>query len=720
MKRQLTIFVICLCCCILPKLAIAQDNPPSMNDGLHEYYLECRKMNNDPVSLKMADTLFDRASKLHDTKSQCAAYYVKALYYFQLNDMNNMERVKKELGAFSRNTPYHQYYFGLWSILIANYSNNGVYMWALKELKSFQKEATVLNDEFALGQSYIKFGDTYQMMNNPQMAIDQYNKGLDYYESVHDSRNLSSIYSKIGHCYMDSNSAMAEKYLLKSLETAKIEPLKGRIYVNLLDFYTQMNRKEECKKYFAILEEWEKTDHLSKDQQTTKAKALMRYKMMNGEYDSVLSTIDTEPLNSEDKLLLKSKIYEVKKDYRNALKCTEDYRDSMQRRLNRTQMERFAKYENQYENDKLKIKRDELALNNASLSIQELEAKRKLMTIEKDKEELNIKNTNLEIKNRNLKLISQHSHTARQKEEINRQKTESARLAEEIKNNKQKDIFIIITFAAVIIGAAMFTIQRKRTGMRLKREKEKETIAKKEAESAKEQALKANRLKSLFLQNMSHEIRTPLNAIVGFSDIVADKDSGLSQAEKDEYLALVHSNSKLLTTIINDILDLSNLESGIFKVNLEDVDINEVCKAVIASVNGRQASDVALKLDIPVHKFILHTDEQRLTQLLTNLMTNACKYTDKGSITLSYHLDGNNVIFSVTDTGCGISPENSEKIFNRFEKLGSGKQGTGLGLHICKQIANILHGDIRLDNTYTSGAKFVFTHPIRINENMTA
>lgn len=720
MKKISIIFALCLCCCFISAVAKAQDNPSNTNDGLHEYYLKCRKVNRDPVSLKMADTLFQRASKLLDTKSQCESYYVKALYYYHHNDMNNLEKVKEELGVFSRYTSYHQYYFGLWSILIANYTNNGVYMWALKELKSYQKEAAEMDDEFALGQSYIKFGDIYQMMNNRQMAIDQYDKALKFYESINDQRNLSSLYGKIGYCYMDSDPAIAEKYLLKSLETAVTRNTEGKIYVNLLDFYSQMNRKEECKKYFAILDEWEKTDLLTKDQKEIKSKALMRYKMMNGEYDSVLAAIDTEPLCSEDKLLLKSKIYEVKRDYRNALKYTEDYRDSMQRRLNRTQMDRLAKYENQYENDKLKIKKDELELNNASLSIQELEAKRKLMTIEKDKEELDIKNANLELKNRNLKLTSQRLHTDRQKEEIKHQKAESARLAEEIKTNRQKDMFILIIFLAITFGAGMFAIQKKKTGLRLKQEKEKETIAIKEAVTAREQALKANRLKSLFLQNMSHEIRTPLNAIVGFSDIVSDKDSGLTQVERDEYMALIHSNSKLLTTIINDILDLSNIESGIFKVNLSEVDVNEVCKAVIASINGRQAKEVELKLDIPAKRFILRTDEQRLTQLLTNLMTNACKYTEKGSITLSYEKFIDHLIFSVTDTGCGISADNAEKIFNRFEKLGSGKQGTGLGLHICKQIAKLLHGEIRLDASYSSGARFIFSHPIGIIDNKTA
>lgn len=235
-----------------------------------------------------------------------------------------------------------------------------------------------------------------------------------------------------------------------------------------------------------------------------------------------------------------------------------------------------------------------------------------------------------------------------------------------------------------------------------------------ELRQAKDKAEESDRLKSAFLANMSHEIRTPLNAIVGFSDILANSEEG-SKEEKSEYSKIIQNNSQLLLHLINDILDISRLESGKTKFVFADCEIVSMCEIVLSTVEQARRTEAKYRFESTVKSLILKTDEQRLKQVLINLLTNASKFTPTGLICLSIQVleDKNKVEFAVTDTGCGIPPENAQKVFGRFEKLNEYAQGTGLGLSICKMNVERLGGQIWVDTTYTDGARFVFTHPLK-------
>ena len=233
-------------------------------------------------------------------------------------------------------------------------------------------------------------------------------------------------------------------------------------------------------------------------------------------------------------------------------------------------------------------------------------------------------------------------------------------------------------------------------------------------------AERSNQLKSAFLANMSHEIRTPLNAIVGFSSLLCDDTT--SPQEREEFRSLVTKNSELMLTLISDILDISRLETGKITFNYRTEDIGVICQQVIQTTAHGRKDGVVCIFRPSAESYMLYTDAQRLTQVLINLMTNANKFTDKGSITLAYDVqeENNLVLFSVTDTGCGIPIENQGKVFNRFEKLNEFKQGTGLGLAICKQIALVFGGDIWVDPEYTGGSRFVFAHPVKRTDDKQA
>ena len=232
--------------------------------------------------------------------------------------------------------------------------------------------------------------------------------------------------------------------------------------------------------------------------------------------------------------------------------------------------------------------------------------------------------------------------------------------------------------------------------------------------AAKDRAEESDRLKSAFLANMSHEIRTPLNAIVGFSNVLVTGECSLE--EQKEFVDVIQTNSDLLLRLINDILDISRLETGKLRFTYEECEVVGLCQKVLATTSYSKKKDVEYVFQSSFESYVLETDVQRLQQVLINLLSNANKFTDHGHIELAFKEDAKKecLVFSVTDTGCGIPLEKQQKVFERFEKLNEYAQGTGLGLAICKITINMLGGEIWVDQEYTAGARFVFTHPIKI------
>ena len=247
---------------------------------------------------------------------------------------------------------------------------------------------------------------------------------------------------------------------------------------------------------------------------------------------------------------------------------------------------------------------------------------------------------------------------------------------------------------------------------RTKRLKDELEVSEAALREAKDRAEESNRLKSAFLANMSHEIRTPLNAIVGFSDVLSAGDTAID--DQRGYFEIIKANSDLLLRLINDILDVSRLEADRVTLTLEKCDVVQVCMQVTASVTQARRSSNRIVFESAADSLEIRTDIQRLQQVVINLLSNADKFTENGTITLKLEPDMRNrtVLFSVSDTGCGIPPEKRKRVFERFEKLNEYAQGTGLGLSICKLIVEKWGGRIWIDSQYTRGARFVFTHPL--------
>lgn len=235
-------------------------------------------------------------------------------------------------------------------------------------------------------------------------------------------------------------------------------------------------------------------------------------------------------------------------------------------------------------------------------------------------------------------------------------------------------------------------------------------------EAMKEKAVQAIQRKNMFLSNMSHEVRTPLNAIVGFSAVLTDEDESFDDESRREFSEIIKVNSFQLLKLINDILDFSDFENDNITFNIRTHDAVKLCNEVVETVMASRKLEVEMRFDTDLSVLMLDTDDARLRQVLINLLVNAAKFTEQGSIVLELKMaDAGTALFSVTNTGCGIPPEKQHLIFERFEKLNDFVQGSGLGLSICQLIVKYMNGKLWVDSGYTRGARFCFTHPLKYN-----
>lgn len=230
--------------------------------------------------------------------------------------------------------------------------------------------------------------------------------------------------------------------------------------------------------------------------------------------------------------------------------------------------------------------------------------------------------------------------------------------------------------------------------------------------AARDQAEKADKLKSAFLANMSHEIRTPLNAIVGFSQLLCD--NMVEEEERPEVMSIIENNNSLLLQLISDILDLAKLEAGTLEFHFQETELNALCRSVAQSVRMRLKPGVELIVDCPLEELPMTTDPNRVKQVLINFATNAAKFTDKGHVRIGYALqDDACVKLYVEDTGIGISRDKISRVFDRFVKLNSFEQGNGLGLQISREIVAKLDGRIGADSEPGKGSTFWCVIPLR-------
>lgn len=221
-------------------------------------------------------------------------------------------------------------------------------------------------------------------------------------------------------------------------------------------------------------------------------------------------------------------------------------------------------------------------------------------------------------------------------------------------------------------------------------------------------------MKTAFIEHVSHEIRTPLNVITGFAQVITNPDYQLDEEERNSMLNDISKNTIEITNIVNELLEVAEDESREHYQREDSVDVNQLCQEVMAQAailnNGRLALQYKNLLD---DGYLLRTNRQALTKILAQLMKNAVKFTDEGTVELKVreHAGNGGVEFTVTDTGIGIAQENQEKVFERFYKVDSFKQGLGLGLTMSRKMAELLDGSLQIDKSYQKGTRFILVLP---------
>ncbi len=273
---------------------------------------------------------------------------------------------------------------------------------------------------------------------------------------------------------------------------------------------------------------------------------------------------------------------------------------------------------------------------------------------------------------------------------------------------KHRVTMLRVVLAAVILLSFISTLGY----FMVRRQKARLIASQKYLGEMQQQVAYSLRNKSLYLSNMSHEIRTPLNALTGFSSILSESSADPALAKQCR--ELIKFNADLLLNLINEVVDITCLDVENISFNLQRIEVVNLCRQVVNTLDGIKRTQAVISFKSDIDELYIYTDQVRLQQVLINIVINATKYTPEGSIVLELKTDHEGMaLFSITDTGCGIPKEEQKKIFERYRTLDENVKGTGIGLSLCSVIISRLGGDIWVDENYTSGSRFVFTHPMK-------
>lgn len=678
----------------------AQDNPYKIDHSLYLLYEEATKSRNNATGLEIADTLYAKAIRINDKKAQCLALTIPVINYFNNGKTELLEKSINRLQEVSRKNNYLQYYY-FGSIYRVNYlMNTGNTLRALQEAELTKEQAFADDYPYGISTCLRMMGNIYYARRETRTALDYYQQSLVYTQEKLPEQDLSYIYWNISMLQQILRQyEAAYENAEKGIKCAKTSTNKYACMLRKCTLLFVLKRDEEFKSYYQECLEATKKHGETRKNELNKLK-IYNY-ILNQQYDKAHALADSASI-VHDKIVYQTDIYAREEKYKEAFESLQKLH-CLQDSLNQlVQTADLSELNVRIGNEQLKRKAQSLQLENTQLNLQkttlELQQTKSQMEIER----MNAENSELLLRNRNLELAQFKVETEHK---------QSLMVAKQAKSEHQLMIlkFILIFFCFFAVALTFYLYLRRKSIRQLQEKNEELTIARDHAEQA-------DKMKTHFIQNMSHEIRTPLNAIVGFSQLLSNPDLPLDDEEKQEFSSLVQHNSELLTTLVNDILDLSALESGKYTMSLTSCHCNEMCKRILSTVADRKVEGVKLYYTSEVaDDFRITTDEQRLQQVLINFLTNAEKYTQEGEIHLHCSLTEypDRITFSVSDTGPGIPADKMDTVFERFKKLDEFKQGSGLGLNICRTIAERLHGEVKVDKSYTNGARFLLILPLK-------
>lgn len=652
--------------CVLLHLVVGTISPQKIDSidikSMRAYYKQYFNDPTDPIVLTASDTLFDMAIRCNDTVMAKIALGAKVDYYYYGQGENRTDSIiagVNRLKQYARSVGNAELYYWAWAARLVNYYIiQGEYNIALLEAEKMLQEAKGEKKQGSIAECYYALANVYTAKGLVKKSQEFMLKEIDIFENANVFRyNISCQYSDAAKIYIDLGEAeKAPELLKKALKTSRStyhEVTAKLVYVSLYlaqgDTAAARKALEECRQMYMGEPSMKRHIHYLYDVE-------IDYNWRVGSYNKALSVLDEREteLRKKNNLTTLMALRKTKADILWDMNRKEEaaglYRDFL---------------------------------------------------LEQKKE-----------KERNEEITTSEFATMLNLQQLNAEKVRLEKISQ--KKQLQNTRTILFSVLGLLCIVVIFLWQQRKLNAKLHRAKNKldeqnRTLIKAEEElrKAKEVAEQSNWLKTMFIQNMSHEIRTPLNSIVGFSGVLVDM---LDEKEDiGQYVALIESNSKLLLKLVGDILDISILDSEV-EIKHNAVDVNACCQASIDAAGASFDPGVKLIFEPACDELIINSNYSYIVQVLDNLLGNASKFTHVGSVTLTYEVkkEDNQLIFTVTDTGIGIPVEEQERVFERFVKLDNFSQGAGLGLSICRIVAERLGGYLRIDKGYTQGTRVIF------------
>ena len=652
--------------CVLLHLVVGTISPQKIDSidikSMRAYYKRYFNDPTDPIVLTASDTLFDMAIRCNDTVMAKIALGAKVDYYYYGQGENRTDSIiagVNRLKQYARSVGNAELYYWAWAARLVNYYIiQGEYNIALLEAEKMLQEAKGEKKQGSIAECYYALANVYTAKGLVKKSQEFMLKEIDIFENANVFRyNISCQYSDAAKIYIDLGEAeKAPELLKKALKTSRStyhEVTAKLVYVSLYlaqgDTAAARKALEECRQMYMGEPSMKRHIHYLYDVE-------IDYNWRVGNYNKALSVLDEREteLRKKNNLTTLMALRKTKADILWDMNRKEEaaglYRDFL---------------------------------------------------LEQKKE-----------KERNEEITTSEFATMLNLQQLNAEKVRLEKISQ--KKQLQNTRTILFSVLGLLCIVVIFLWQQRKLNAKLHRAKNKldeqnRTLIKAEEElrKAKEVAEQSNWLKTMFIQNMSHEIRTPLNSIVGFSGVLVDM---LDEKEDiGQYVALIESNSKLLLKLVGDILDISILDSEV-EIKHNAVDVNACCQASIDAAGASFDPGVRLIFEPACDELIINSNYNYIVQVLDTLLGNASKFTHEGSVTLAYEVkkEENQLIFTVTDTGIGIPVEEQERVFERFVKLDNFSQGAGLGLSICRIVAERLGGYLRIDKGYTQGTRIIF------------
>ena len=652
--------------CVLLHLVVGTISPQKIDSidikSMRAYYKQYFNDPTDPIVLTASDTLFDMAIRCNDTVMAKIALGAKVDYYYYGQGENRTDSIiagVNRLKQYAKSVGNAELYYWAWAARLVNYYIiQGEYNIALLEAEKMLQEAKGEKKQGSIAECYYALANVYTAKGLVKKSQEFMLKEIDIFENANVFRyNISCQYSDAAKIYIDLGEAeKAPELLKKALKTSRStyhEVTAKLVYVSLYlaqgDTAAARKALEECRQMYMGEPSMKRHIHYLYDVE-------IDYNWRVGNYNKALSVLDEREteLRKKNNLTTLMALRKTKADILWDMNRKEEaaglYRDFL---------------------------------------------------LEQKKE-----------KERNEEITTSEFATMLNLQQLNAEKVRLEKISQ--KKQLQNTRTILFSVLGLLCIVVIFLWQQRKLNAKLHRAKNKldeqnRTLIKAEEElrKAKEVAEQSNWLKTMFIQNMSHEIRTPLNSIVGFSGVLVDM---LDEKEEiGQYVALIESNSKLLLKLVGDILDISILDSEV-EIKHNAVDVNACCQASIDVAGASFDPGVRLIFEPACDELIINSNYNYIVQVLDKLLGNASKFTHEGSVTLAYEVkkEENQLIFTVTDTGIGIPVEEQERVFERFVKLDNFSQGAGLGLSICRIVAERLGGYLRIDKGYTQGTRVIF------------